>query len=108
MHRIWVKAANEKGEIIGKLEDALLFKGDEREFQNPQYNPEFLRNLAEKTGGKFFELDQLSRVADEIPWGRHEEVEVIQIRLWHFPGFYFFLVLAMVVEWYVRRRKGQA
>ncbi len=108
MHKVRVETTNEKGEIIGRVEDTVLAKGDDREFRNPQYNPAYLRELAARTGGKFFELDELSKVADEIPRIQHAEVEVVQIPLWHYPGFYFLLIAMLVTEWYVRRRKGHA
>jgi len=103
-----LEARDDAGELVGSLEEALLVEDDRRELQNARYNPERLREMAEATGGRFFELDELATVTDRIPFKQHDNAEVVHIPFWHFPGFFILLVAMMIPEWYLRRKRGFA
>jgi hypothetical protein len=106
MHVLRFEALNDKHEVVGTLEEALLVEPDRREFQTAQYNPRFLQDIATRSGGAYFSLDRLSDVVDRIPWRGSTESGEIRIRLWHLPPLFFALIAMLAVEWFLRRRKG--
>jgi len=103
-----VNALDSKGAVVGTLEKAVLAHPDNREYQGARFNPGFLKQLAKKSGGAYFTLNQLGDVARHIPWPEDETSEVRRIHLWHFPLFFFLVAAVLATEWYLRRRNGQA
>lgn len=108
VYTLRLTALNDKDEAVASLEEAILVEPDAREFQLAQYNPGFLKSLAEETGGEFYTLDRLEELAKAIPLPERDDAEEVWFHLWHLPGFYVALVLMMAAEWYIRRRRGQA
>ncbi len=108
LHRLTVTGADDKGETVTQLDDAFLVQPDYREFQQAQYKPEFLAELARSHGGQFFTLEQMDALADAIPVPPSLESEDLVLHLWHLPGFFLVLAALMIPEWYMRRKAGQA
>jgi uncharacterized membrane protein len=108
MHILKFDALDEKDEVVGSLEEAILVEPDRREHQAAQYNPAFLEKISEKTGGSHFSLDQLSEVGKSIPRQAGSEATEIRAHLWHFPPFFVVLTVMLAIEWFVRRKKGYA
>jgi uncharacterized membrane protein len=107
-HLLSIAAREPDGEIVGEIEQALIVHPDHREFQNAQFNADYLRTLSEDTGGKLFSMNQLGEIADSIPWPDSEHSIIRRFHLWHFPLLYFLLAFVLSCEWYLRRRHGQA
>lgn len=107
LHRLALKALDDNDETVETLEEAFLVEPDRREFQNAEFNPGFLRDLSQATGGNFYSLDGLDELAGAIPVPLRRDAEELWIHLWHLPVFYLVLVAMMATEWYVRRRKGR-
>jgi hypothetical protein len=108
LYAIELSAADGDGKTIAHLEEALLVQPDHREFRTAQFNPEFLRELAEAHGGRMYSMDELGALAEAIPVPPSLDAKYIELHLWHLPGFYAVLVACMIAEWYLRRRAGQA
>ena len=108
LYRLSHLALDENDQVVDRLDEAFLVESDRREFQNAQFNGEFLTAMAQATGGAMFALDDLGALADAIPMPAHQDAEELLLHLWHWPGFYIILVLLMIPEWYFRRKKGQA
>ena len=90
------------------LEEAFLVEADRKEFLKAQYDAEFLERVAESTQAGFYTLNRLSELADAIPVPFRTEAEEVRLHLWHESAFYIALVSMMMMEWYLRRRRGQA
>lgn len=105
-HRIIVKASDARDgkELTGT--QAFLADANQREFDNAQYNPDFLQEIASRTKGRFYPLDRISEIPGAIPWERNPESTQKKIHLWYCPVFYFLLVSMLSLEWYLRRRRG--
>ncbi len=86
---------------------SILVTPNENEFANARANPEFLREIADRTQGKFFTLDQLSIIPESIPRESRTNSDRQIIHLWYHPVFYLVLVLILGLEWYLRRTHGQ-
>jgi len=106
--RLELEARDPNGEVIGSLEEALLVEEDRRELQSARYDPARLERIAEATGGRFFELDEVAQIPDRIPFVQHQDAEVVTVPFWHFPGFLLALSVIMTVDWYLRRKRGFA
>jgi hypothetical protein len=108
LHRLTVVGTDDKGQAVTQLDDAFLVQPDYREFQQAQYKPEFLSELARSHGGRFFGLDQMDALAEAIPVPPSLDSEDLVLHLWHLPGFFIVLAALMIPEWYLRRKAGQA
>ena len=108
LHEISLVALDKKGEVVAELNETLLVESDQREFQKAQYNGEFLRELAQASGGAHFSLEQLDELAEAIPVPVQLDSTELLLHLWHLPGFFIALVLLMIPEWYLRRKAGRA
>lgn len=108
MYRLTLAALDENEEVVARLDEAFLVQPDQREFRKAQYNPEFLREFAISHDGRMFSLDNLAALADEIPVPPSLDAKELILHLWHLPGFYIAMVAMMIVEWYLRRKAGQA
>ncbi len=107
MHLAHLSARDAQGNVVGSLEEAVMVHSDHREFQNARYNPSFLKAIAAHSGGAFTTLEELDELAAKIPWTDNESEHLDRFHLWHFPPFYFAVVILLAVEWYLRRTKGQ-
>ena len=107
LHPLELSARDEQGRIVAVLQEALLVRPDYRELENARYNPELLRAIAARTQGEFVELAELATLPDKIPWTDVESQRLERFHLWHFPPFYALVVLALALEWYSRRKRGQ-
>jgi hypothetical protein len=80
---------------------------DLREYQRAQYNPQYLKAVAERTHGAFDTLDHLGELAGRIP-PLNFKTETREVNhLWRHPAFYAALVCLLSIEWYLRRKYGQ-
>ncbi len=108
VYRLSVEAMTEEGDEIGARQYSFLVEPDLAEFQSAKYNPAFLQMIADKSGGEFLTLNQLSDIPSKIPFVNQEEAEWVRIHLWHNPFFYGLLVALLCCEWYLRRTRGEA
>ena len=107
MHRLKLTVHEEGVGPIGSLKTALMVHPDNRELQHPHYDPAFLKDLATRSGGAFFSLDQLDQVVERIPQSTTQIASLDRFSLWHLPLFYGLLVALLAYEWFLRRRQGQ-
>ncbi len=108
LHRVSLTAEDADGKMIGVLEEAFLAEPDREEFNHARYNPDYLKALSEKTGGRFFTLDQLAEIPDRIPWAKTNAAREVRLPFWHMPAFYFVLAALWLIEWTLRRKGGHA
>lgn len=106
MHKLSLSALDDQGLTVGTMEQAVLAEPDRREFHRAQYNPAFLRKIAARTGGAFLPIEDMVHLPNRISWRPSEQAEEARIHLWRLPGFYFALAALMIVEWYLRRKRG--
>lgn len=107
LHRIALTARDAQGEDVGRLDAALLARTDQREFLDARYDPDFLQRLSAHTGGEFFALDDLDKLAEQIPWTDNAQARLDRFPLWHRPPFYILLAALLCAEWYLRRKRGE-
>ena len=72
----------------------------------PEQNRELLEKLAEQTGGRYWTLDQVSGLPDEIRFS-HAGITSREIMdLWDMPVLFILLLLLRATEWLLRRSWG--
>ncbi len=106
VYSLTITATDRDGQSVGEYEESFLVTPDQNEFERVQYNPQYLKEMADKTGGSFFSLEQLEEVPGQIPWTPGEEMETVQLHVWHNPIFFIILILMMTLDWYLRRKRG--
>lgn len=88
--------------------DVLTFQrmdGVAESFHTEQ-NRELLERLASQTGGKYWKIDDVSGLADAVPYSE-AGITVRETRdLWDLPLVFLFLILLRFSEWWLRRKWG--
>jgi uncharacterized membrane protein len=72
----------------------------------PAQNRELLTKLAEQTGGRYWTLDELAGLPEEIRFSEAGVTAREIMDLWDMPLFFLLLLTLRAAEWLVRRRWG--
>ena len=65
---------------------------------------DLLKKMAEVSGGKFYEKDQIGNLVSDLELVDKEEERTKEIQLWNFPLLLILLVGCLSVEWAIRKR----
>jgi hypothetical protein len=80
------------------------------EFQDTRMNAELLRQLADRSGGRYFEPDQINDLdgvlASHASFAPNVEQTQREIELWNWKTALIMLILLLGVEWFLRKRSG--
>ncbi len=76
------------------------------EFFHPERNAELLARLAERTGGRFWELDELDGLPREIRFSEAGIAVREVLDLWDMPALFLVLLLLRAAEWVLRKKWG--
>lgn len=88
--------------------DTLHVRRDEgvAEFFHPERNTELMARLAERTGGRFWELDELDGLPREIHFSEAGITAREVLDLWDMPALFLILLLLRSAEWVLRKKWG--
>jgi hypothetical protein len=75
-------------------------------FGTQQHRP-VLERIASMTGGRYWTLNELDRLADAIPYSRAGVVERQTLDLWNIPAVFLVLLALKLGEWLFRLRWGR-
>lgn len=99
-HAIEIQAG---GEV---LRDEITVESSTAELENPEPDPDLLREIAERTGGRFYRLVDAHGLADNII--RQSEGSVTHVRITTEKDtiylLFILMVAALTLEWFLRRR----
>lgn len=84
---------------------AFLVKRPDIEFRDTRTDQAALVNLAQTSGGRFYHLDELKRLAEDLRAQRRIRVDRAQFPLWDAPIFFLVFFLAICAEWLYRKRQ---
>jgi hypothetical protein len=97
-------------EMLGSDKGRFSVGEQNLEFRDTRMNASLLRQLAGRTGGRFFmpaELDSLNEVLGSHPSFTGREVEHrLTLELWNWPWTLAIALMAFAVEWLVRKVVG--
>jgi hypothetical protein len=65
---------------------------------------DLLKKMAEVSGGKFYEKDQIGNLANDLELSGKEEERTKEIQLWNYPLLLILMVGCLSVEWAIRKR----
>ena len=78
------------------------------EFTRAELNSNLLATLARISGGKNYTVEDAPKMTDEIPLVKSATSVMVDEELWDMPLIFLLITLFLVVEWYLRKRKGLA
>jgi hypothetical protein len=80
------------------------------EMMNPRMNYEFLRSLAERTGGEYFDAQDYNDLFPVLQQlnerAASEKIETSEINLWSNEWLMMIIILLFGIEWFIRKRAG--
>ena len=79
---------------------------NQKEMQSVQINRTFLNDLAEQTGGKVTELQDLDDLVSSLPQSRAPLTEFWSWPIWHSWWVFLTVVSCLTADWTMRRRRG--
>ncbi|MDA7881210.1 hypothetical protein N9A94_02805 [Akkermansiaceae bacterium] len=105
---ITARAADTSDKEIGKATQGWAANGAADEFKRLEPNREFLKSIAESTGGELLEPDQLDDFAARLPKMEAPETRTWSRSLWHTPLVFLLVLGCFATEWILRRQSGMA
>ena len=106
-YEVRVEASND-GELLGSDTTYLRVAPSESEFYDSTRRTPLLERVAEETGGRFYTVDTVDSLADDIQTVGGGVTVVEELDLWDVPGLLVLFVLLVLGEWGYRRVRGLA
>ncbi len=78
----------------------------EIEYFNPVQDRSLLENLAAMTGGRYYRLDDVERLPDEIVYRSQGITRTQVLELFNMPVLLLLVLSLLIGEWWLRRRRG--
>ena len=97
-----------EGTLLGEKETGWALNPVADEFRSLEPNRELLRSLADASGGKVLELEDVKEFVESLPNLEAPVTEVWSRPLWHAPYLFLLALLCFAGEWGLRRWKGGA
>lgn len=103
---IFTAEAIKDGQIIGTDAGGFEIGDSAQEYVRTGMNRELLTRLSEKTGGKFYPINESQKMISEMEVPDVQIAETTDIRIWDHPFSLILLVAVLSMEWFIRRRHG--
>jgi uncharacterized membrane protein len=81
-----------------------LVHGSALELADTGTKKELLRDLALKTGGLYYDIDQADKLAEKIERRERRITRVVRTEFWDSPLLFLGFLAAVTAEWVIRRR----
>lgn len=102
--------AQQNGKTVGEDKGTFSVGGLNIEFLDTRMNKLLLQQIAARTGGKYYDTDNLSSLSkdiDSLPNFKPRELtRSSDVELWNFKWTLSFIILLLSVEWFLRKRNG--
>jgi hypothetical protein len=92
--------------LIATTEEGWTPNADE--FKSLTPNKALLEDLATKTGGQVYALDELSDLVKKLPETEVPVTRTVTTSLWHTPWVFLLALACFIGEWALRRQRGLA
>ena len=92
------------GEKIGAKTGEFLVETYTLEDSDLKTNFDLLKRMAEVSGGKYYDKDQIANLSNDLKLTEKEEQKTKEIQLWNSPLLLAIFVLCLSVEWAIRKR----
>ncbi len=84
----------------------LLIQETEAEYRNLTMNRKSLLNLSKRTGGRYFELDRLQEITDQVDLSPVRKPYSVRFSAVSTHPYWWIIILLLGAEWFVRKRIG--
>jgi hypothetical protein len=91
-----------------KVQSSILVSELNREFFTASQNSDLLKRIAAETGGKYYQLDGLQSLIDDLTYRRTPYSERATKELWDMPINFILIIGLLSAEWFLRKREGLA
>ncbi|QDU75762.1 hypothetical protein Pan97_28040 [Bremerella volcania] len=108
MYRASVIANNPDGSEIDRIETGWVADPAAEEFANLRPNVNFLRSIAQQSGGELVRLNQLDSFVNTLSDREIPIAEPMVRSVWHTWGVFLLAIGLLSMEWGLRRWKGLA
>lgn len=108
LYRIAVDARSRDtaSQSYGKGSVAFLTETGSREFFEAAQRRDFLERLAEETGGRYYSMNQVDKIPEEVIYTERRASQVEVLDLWDMPVNFLLMIGLLCGEWWLRRRYG--
>jgi hypothetical protein len=98
------------GAVLGNDQGSFSVGGLNAEFLETRMNKSLLQQIAEETGGRYFDSDNINSLADDlaaIPNFKSRDVSTsADIEIWNSRWMLACVIFIFAVEWFMRKRNG--
>jgi len=98
--------ARKEGEEVGRTEGMLLVEPFSMEYVRPEGDEEVLRRIAELSGGHYFSSEGADSLMRYMDLEKKEVIRTYEFGVRRGWGILSVVVLPLLMEWGIRRRKG--
>lgn len=97
--------ARYRGQYWG--EDSAVFQWERSKGESP-LNRKRLKSVADRTGGRYFDLDRvdLEGLLAELPPVQRDRSVLSRSAVWSWPAWLWVSIALLLCEWFLRRRRG--
>ncbi len=99
-------AAGEGGNDAAEKRAAFVVTPSLREYNNAERDSGLLGRIADASGGQYFDIGDVSQLADAIEFTPNAYSREVQIDLWDKPWILALLISLLCLDWVARRLKG--
>ena len=100
------KLPSEGGQNSAAAQTYFLTQTGSREYFDAVQKKDFLTQLSEETGGRYYRLADVDRLPEEIVYSEAESASVEILPLWNMPINFLLLAGLLFGEWILRKRRG--
>ena len=99
-------AAHLNNEVLGR--ESLLFHREDGVAENfhPEQNRDLLQKIAQQTGGRYWNLDEIKKLPNEISFSEAGITTRETKDLWDMPAVFLAALALRAAEWLLRRKWG--
>ncbi len=94
------------GENLGEQQRLFDVKTSTAEFSNAALNVPLLQTLAEGSGGKYYAIEEVSQLVNQIPLVESATSTITDVDIWDMPLIFGLLIAMLGLEWFFRKRGG--
>jgi hypothetical protein len=98
--------ATKDGRVLGRDQGQFSVEPFTLEFQSTRMNEPLLREIASRSGGKFYDPTDLEKLATDLKLRPRQITEARELPLWNSVPLLAFVLLLLSTEWFLRKRKG--
>ncbi|MBI5574264.1 MAG: hypothetical protein HY919_06915 [Elusimicrobia bacterium] len=104
-YKIYVGAYDKK-RFLGSDKNSFTVFNISRESEDTNINEQFMKEIADKTAGKFFAVDNFNIEKSDIKSKTKKSDVLYEINIWDKTPLYLILIILFAMEWFFRRKSG--